>query len=159
MSTSSSSSSSSTSSSNIWLISNKRLQFFSRIRRFLQSKAARKRCTDSEHVEDIKNISTAPKTINQEVIQVTVQEKEQIEDDSSVALQKSVKRLHFGSWEEKEMAALEIQRFAKEDVKIKKLMAELGVIHVLVSMVATEVVGRRRAAVQALIELANGTYT
>lgn len=97
------------------------------------------------------NISAASKTINQEVIQVA--------DSSSVVLQRSVKRLHFGSWEEKEMAALEIQRIAKEDVKIKRLVAELGVIHVLVSMVASEVVGRRRAAVQALIELADGTYT
>lgn len=127
-----------------------KLQLFSCIRHFLQSKAARKRCTGSNHVDNI-NISAASKTINQEVIQVA--------DSSSVVLQRSVKRLHFGSWEEKEMAALEIQRIAKEDVKIKRLMAELGVIHVLVSMVASEVVGRRRAAVQALIELADGTYT
>ncbi|XP_031268236.1 U-box domain-containing protein 7-like [Pistacia vera] len=149
----------SSSSSNIWLVSYLKLQFFSRIRRFLQSKAARKRRTDSNHVDSINTSSTTSKTLinHQEVIQVAVEE--QIENDSSVVLQKSVKRIHFGSWEEKEMAALEIQRIAKEDVKIKKLMAELGVIHVLVSMVATEVVGRRQAAVQALIELANGTYT
>ncbi|XP_022724126.1 U-box domain-containing protein 7-like isoform X2 [Durio zibethinus] len=79
--------------------------------------------------------------------------------DGSVVLQKSVKRLHFGSWEEKEMAAKVIEKLAKEDVKARKVMAELGVIHMLVSMVATEVVRRRRAAIKALIELANGTFT
>ncbi|KAH7568796.1 hypothetical protein JRO89_XS06G0052000 [Xanthoceras sorbifolium] len=145
---SSSSSSSSTSSSPVWLLSYIKLHFFSRIRRFLKSKAARKRCAESKS------------GINQ-LLEEQVMEKqtETAEDDSVVVLQKSVKRLHFGSWEEKEMATMEIQRLAKEDVKIKKLMAELGVIQMLVSMVATEVVGRRRTAVKALIELANGTYT
>ncbi|KAL5839377.1 hypothetical protein ACOSQ4_011985 [Xanthoceras sorbifolium] len=145
---SSSSSSSSTSSSPVWLLSYIKLHFFSRIRCFLKSKAARKRCAESKS------------GINQ-LLEEQVMEKqtETAEDDSVVVLQKSVKRLHFGSWEEKEMATMEIQRLAKEDVKIKKLMAELGVIQMLVSMVATEVVGRRRTAVKALIELANGTYT
>ncbi|KAK1577038.1 hypothetical protein Q3G72_018586 [Acer saccharum] len=90
---------------------------------------------------------------------IKIMEKQSEVDDDCVVLQKSVKRLHFGSLEEKEMAAMEIQGLAKQDVKIKKLMAELGVIHMLVSMAATEVVGRRRTAVKALIELANGTYT
>ncbi|KAK1559772.1 hypothetical protein Q3G72_018118 [Acer saccharum] len=151
-----SSSSSSLSSSSAWLLSYIKLRFFSRIRRFLQSKTARKRCTESKT------------GINQQQMEETEQEKEEVikimekqseVDDDCVVLQKSVKRLHFGSLEEKEMAAMEIQGLAKQDVKIKKLMAELGVIHMLVSMAATEVVGRRRTAVKALIELANGTYT
>ena len=79
--------------------------------------------------------------------------------DGSVVLQKSVKRLHFGSWEEKEMAAKTIEKLVKKDIKARKLMAELGVVHMLVSMVSTEVVDRRRAAIKALIELANGTFT
>ncbi|KAK8629343.1 hypothetical protein V6N13_078187 [Hibiscus sabdariffa] len=79
--------------------------------------------------------------------------------DGSVILQKSVKRLHFGSWEEKEMAAIAIEKLAREDDKARKLMAELGVINMLVSMVDTQVVGRHRAAIKALIELANGTFT
>ncbi|KAG8635443.1 hypothetical protein MANES_16G038100v8 [Manihot esculenta] len=80
-------------------------------------------------------------------------------EDGSLVLQRSVKKLHFGSWEEKEMAAMEIVRLAKEDVKTRKLMAELGVIPALVELVASEVIARRRVAVKALIELANGTYT
>ena len=40
-------------------------------------------------------------------------------------MQKSVKRLHFGSWEE-EAAATEIRRLAQEDVKTRKSLAELG---------------------------------
>ncbi|KAF5943887.1 hypothetical protein HYC85_017964 [Camellia sinensis] len=80
------------------------------------------------------------------------------EEDGLVVLQRSVKRLHFGRWEEKEVAAKEIRRLAKEDLKMKKSLAELGVVPPLVAMVGEEVGGRRRLAVQALIELANGTY-
>ncbi|XP_052180808.1 uncharacterized protein LOC127793995 [Diospyros lotus] len=80
-------------------------------------------------------------------------------EDGLVALRRSVKRLHFGSWEEKEAAAIEIRRLAKEDSKTRKALAELGVVPPLVAMVGSEVAGRRRPAVQALIELANGSYT
>lgn len=76
-----------------------------------------------------------------------------------MGLQRSVKRLHFGSWEEKEVAAMEIRRLAQEDVKTRKSLAELGVVPPLVAMVGSPVVGRQRLAVQTLIELANGTYT
>ncbi|KAL0442668.1 UNVERIFIED_CONTAM: hypothetical protein Slati_1989500 [Sesamum latifolium] len=76
-----------------------------------------------------------------------------------VALRKSVKMLHFGSWEEKEAAAKEIKRLAEEDLKRRKTMAELGVIPPLVAMVGSEVVARQRLAVGALIELANGSFT
>lgn len=151
---------SSSSASSVWLISYTKLQFFSRIRRFLQSKSARKRQAESSSSHSNLDFSRASRSHDaEEVQQVVEKQQQQREEDDSVVLQKSVKRLHFGSWEEKEMAAMEIERLAKADAKIKKLMAELGVIQMLVSMVATEVVGRRRAAVKALIELANGTYT
>ncbi|KAL0300675.1 UNVERIFIED_CONTAM: hypothetical protein Sradi_6344300 [Sesamum radiatum] len=49
-------------------------------------------------------------------------------DGWMVALQRSVKRLHFGSWEEKEVAAEEIKKLAEQDLKRRKTMVELGVI-------------------------------
>lgn len=85
--------------------------------------------------------------------------REKSEDDSAVVLQRSVKKLHFGRWEEKEKAAMEIERLAREDGKTRKLMAELEVIPVLVAMVASDVPSRRLVGVTALIELAHGTYT
>nr|GME14544.1 U-box domain-containing protein 7-like [Ipomoea batatas] len=74
-------------------------------------------------------------------------------------MRRSVKKLHFGSWEEKEVAAAEIKRLAKEDLRRRRFMAELGVIPPLVDMVGSEMVARRRLAVQALIVLAHGSYT
>ncbi|MBA0864498.1 hypothetical protein Goshw_003625 [Gossypium schwendimanii] len=143
------------SSSSIWLLSCRKLKFFTRIRRFLQSKAARKQygSSASDHSNKLRIVN------NTDEEEDLVVEKTESELDGSMALQKSVKRLHFGSWEEKEMAAKAIEKLAKEDVKVRKLMAELGVIHMLVSMVDTEVVGRRLAAIKALIELADGTFT
>ncbi|GMI91586.1 hypothetical protein like AT2G27430 [Hibiscus trionum] len=146
----------SSTSSSIWLLSCRKLKFFTRIRRFLESKAARKRCVSSS--SDHSNKLRIKSNTNEEEDRVIIEETES-ELDGSMALQKSVKRLHFGSWEEKEMAAKAIQKLAKEDVKTRKLMAELGVIHMLVSMVATEVAGRRLAAIKALIELADDTFT
>ncbi|KAL4280202.1 hypothetical protein GQ457_03G036450 [Hibiscus cannabinus] len=146
----------SSTSSSIWLLSSRKLMFFTRIRRFLQSKAARKRCVSSSSDRSNK----LPVKINTDEVEDRVAiEKTGSELDGSMALQKSVKRLHFGSWGEKEMAAKAIGKLAKEDVKARKLMAELGVINMLVSMVATEVAGRRLTAVKALIELADGTFT
>ncbi|KAK8692580.1 hypothetical protein V6N13_076037 [Hibiscus sabdariffa] len=146
----------SSTSSSIWLLSSRKLMFFTRIRRFLQSKAARKRCLSSSSDRSNK----LPVKINTDEVEDRVAiEKTGSELDGSMALQKSVKRLHFGSWGEKEMAAKAIGKLAKEDVKARKLMAELGVINMLVSMVATEVAGRRLTAVKALIELADGTFT
>lgn len=144
-----------TSSSSIWLLSCRKLKFFTRIRRFLHSKAARKQygSSASDHSNKLRIVN------NTDEEEDLVVEKTESELDGSMALQKSVKRLHFGSWEEKEMAAKAIEKLAKEDVKVRKLMAELGVIHMLVSMVDTEVVGRRLAAIKALIELADGTFT
>lgn len=135
------------SSATLWFASYTKLQFFTRIRRFLQSKAAQKNkprakvlLMDNKEVE----------------IEVAM---DGDDEDGSLLLQRSVKKLHFGSWEEKEMAAMEIGRLAKGDVKTRKLMAELGVIPALVELVDSEVTARRQVAVKALIELANGTYT
>ncbi|KAE8707569.1 putative DNA binding protein [Hibiscus syriacus] len=146
----------SSTSSSIWLLSRRKLKFFARIRRFLQSKSARKRCVSSS--SDHSNKLLVKSNTDEEGDRVVI-EKTESELDGSMALQTWVKRLHFGSWEEKEMAAKAIGKLAKEDVKERKLMAELGVINMLVSMVATEVAGRRLAAVKALIELADGTFT
>lgn len=138
------------SSSSIFALSYLKLQFFARVRRFLQTKRAQK------------SIKTRTKAMvnkeEQATITTTVDRQSSDIDDDSVVLQRSVKRLHFGSWEEKEMAALEIEKLAREDAKMRNLMAELGVIPALVGMVASEVAGRQRVAVNALIELANGTY-
>ncbi|KAF2303041.1 hypothetical protein GH714_012838 [Hevea brasiliensis] len=121
-----------------------KLQFFTRIRRFLQSKTAQKNKPRTKVSIDNKEVGV---------------DMEGGTEDDSMVLQRSVKKLHFGSWEEKEMAAMEILRLAKEDVKTRKLMAELGVIPALVDLVASEVAARRQVAVKALIELANGTST
>ncbi|CAL0309282.1 unnamed protein product [Lupinus luteus] len=148
-------SSSSSSSSSIWVLSNIKLQFFARIRRFLQSKATRKRgCEPSDQFAKEKSIVEHKNRVeNIEEVHVMGEEK------SEMKLQRSVKKLHFGSWEEKEVAAKEIERLAKEDVKVRKLITGLGVVPVLVSMVASEMASRRRAGLTALIHLADGTYT
>ncbi|KAK6133470.1 hypothetical protein DH2020_032763 [Rehmannia glutinosa] len=83
----------------------------------------------------------------------------EVRDDWKVDLQRSVKSLHFGSWEEKDAAAKEIIELAEDDLKRRKIMAELGVIPPLVAMVGSEVVARQRLAVRALIVLANGSLT
>ncbi|EXB94641.1 hypothetical protein L484_005798 [Morus notabilis] len=159
---------SSSSSSPIWLYSYIKLRFFNRIRRFLRSKAGRKRYTPSDHDHHQLAIKDCSRDDAVEVVQGDVlqaMETTKVDccrgggDDVAAGLQRAVKRLHFGSGEEKEMAAKEIQSLAKEDVKLRKLVAELGVIPVLVTMASSEVAHRRRVAVAALIELANGTYT
>lgn len=148
-----SSSSSSPPCSPIWLLPHIKLHFFARIQRFLRLKAARKRCGSSGGFDVA---SSTAKGINNEVV---VQALEKESEDESAVLQRSVKKLHFGSWLEKEMAVKEIERLAREDGKTRKFLAQLGVIPVLVAMAASEVAAQRRLAVTALIELANGTYT
>ena len=137
------------SSSSIFALSYLKLQLFARVRRFLQTKRAQKSIKTRTHAMVIKEEQATITTVDRQSSDI---------DDDSVVLQRSVKRLHFGSWEEKEMAALEIEKLAREDAKMRNLMAELGVIPALVGMVASEVAGRQRVAVNALIELANGTY-
>lgn len=167
---SSSSSSCSSSSSPIWLYSYIKLRFFTRIRRFRRSKADRKRSTPSDHHHQPAAIRDSQDDVVEVVVVVEdVQAMETAKGggigggggggDDVARLQRAVKGLHFGSWEEKEMAARDIQNLAKEDVKLRKSVAELGVIPVLVAMASSEVTRRRRVAVAALIELANGTYT
>ncbi|XP_041028962.1 U-box domain-containing protein 12-like [Juglans microcarpa x Juglans regia] len=137
----------------IWLLPHIKLHFFARIRRFLRLKAARKRCGSSGGVDVA---SSTARGVNNEVV---VQALERESEDESAVLQRSVKKLHFGSWLEKEMAVKEIEKLAREDGKTRKFLAQLGVIPVLVAMAASEVATQRRVAVTALIELANGTYT
>ncbi|KAJ6402177.1 hypothetical protein OIU84_014295, partial [Salix udensis] len=142
---------SSPSSSSICELSCLKFQFFARFRWFLQTKRAQKSIkTRTKAMVDQEEQAAIP-TVNRK--------SSEIDDDSSAVLQRSVKRLNFGSWEEKETAALEIKKLAREDAKMRKLMAELGVIPALVGMVASEEAGRQRVAVNALIELANGNYT
>lgn len=143
----------SSSSSPIWLYSYIKLRFFNRIRRFLRSKSSnRKRNTTSSDPHHFDTSSLRP-------TKVMVKESSNDHEDGGLGLQRAVKKLHFGSWEEKELAAEEIGTLAKDDVKVRKLVGGLGVIPVLVSMAASEVVDRRRVAVFALVQLANGTYT
>lgn len=130
------------------------LRFLTRMRHLLRLKAAKKDCKLPELVAE--NIDTdmvaceAAKGRDQDC---------DGDRDWMAALRKFVKMLHFGSWEEKEAAAREMKKLAEEDVKRRRIMAELGVIPPLVSMVGSEVVARRRLAVRALIELANGSFT
>jgi hypothetical protein len=158
----------SSSSSSIWVLSNIKLQFFTRIRRFLQSKATRKRCDASNCLnreENTQNRDEQNKVVKIETIEAMENHKEEEEEEeeeveeTEILLQKTVKMLHFGNSEEKEVAAKEIESLVKEDVKVRKLITELGVVPVLVSMVASQVASRRSAGLTALIHLADGTYT
>ncbi|KAI8001232.1 U-box domain-containing protein 45 [Camellia lanceoleosa] len=142
------------SDSSPWL----KLRFFLRIRRFLQLKTSNKRHTPSDSFDKPRVIDIDDEEKQEHDMGMEKREEGDEEEDGLVVLQRSVKRLHFGRWEEKEVAAKEIRRLAKEDLKMKKSLAELGVVPPLVAMVGEEVGGRRRLAVQALIELANGTY-
>jgi hypothetical protein len=152
----------SSSSSSIWVLSNIKLQFFTRIRRFLQSKATRKRCDASNCLnrdENTQNRDEQNKVVKIETIEAMENHKEEEVEETEILLQKTVKMLHFGNSEEKEVAAKEIESLVKEDVKVRKLITELGVVPVLVSMVASQVASRRSAGLTALIHLADGTYT
>ncbi|KAA8519677.1 hypothetical protein F0562_013878 [Nyssa sinensis] len=138
------------SASSPWFIAYTKLRFFTRIRRFLKLKTSSKRFGTSDRFDRPRIIDTDKEDQDMD---------RESEDAGSVVLQTSVKRLHFGSCEEKEVAAKEIKRLAKEDLKMRKSLAELGVVPTLVAMVGSEVVDRRSLAVQALIELASGSYT
>lgn len=142
--------------------------FFTKLRRFLLFKAAKNQYKSSDQSEKLRVLtSTSSKEEKVEEGNSTsskegkVEEgmEKEIDQDDWMVLQRSVKGLHFGRWEEKELAAKEIKKLAKEDMKRRKSMAELGVIQPLVAMVESEVVKRQRLAVQALIELANGSFT
>ncbi|XP_057764290.1 U-box domain-containing protein 4-like [Salvia miltiorrhiza] len=130
------------------------IRFLSRIRRRLRLKSPNKDCKPAE---------VAAEPIGTDMITCEEAKGDHHDRDGDrnwmAALKKSVKMLHFGSWEEKEAAAREMKKLAEEDVKRRRTMAELGVIPPLVAMVGSEVAARQRLAVQALIELANGSFT
>ncbi|KAF3656620.1 hypothetical protein FXO38_13794 [Capsicum annuum] len=151
---------STTSSSNFDLTYIK-LRFFTKVRRFLQLRAKPSNKPLLFHPSD-HQINNSESTLT-----VVIEESEKVEklgemgkegDNKDngwmMVLQKSVKKLHFGSLDEKEVAVKEIKKLAKEDLKRRKLMAELGVIPPLVAMVAGS-----HQAVQALIQLGNGSFT
>ncbi|KAL1204111.1 U-box domain-containing protein 7 [Cardamine amara subsp. amara] len=148
---------SSSSSSSVWQLQYMKLHFFTKIRSLLKSKA-------SSRKRNVQASSEKPRTqLDSDMVaappEVVVVLKPQKDENEEVVFQKTVKKLHFGSWEEKEKAAIEIEILAREDKKTRKLMAELGVLQVLVSMVASDVAGHQRAAVKALVQLSHGTYT
>ncbi|CAA0372457.1 unnamed protein product [Arabidopsis thaliana] len=144
------------SSSSVWQLQYMKLNFFTKIRCLLKSKASFRKSNlqalpeKSRTYQDSEKVAALP----EEIVS-----KPPEDENEEVVLQKTVKKLHFGSWEEKEKAAIEIEKLAREDKKTRKLMAELGVIQVLVSMVASDVSGHQKAAVNALIQLSHGTYT
>jgi len=147
---SSSSSSSSSSVSNKF--SSTWLKFFVKFRRILiQSRKPRKQLQFES-----KELQFESKIEEKEEEQGR---REESEESGEIVMQKAVKKLLFGKSEEREMAALEIRRLAEEDVKIRKNLAELGVIPPLVKMVDSGENSRRRSAVQALLQLADGTFT
>lgn len=96
-------------------------------------------------------------------MEIKQQNQEQNGAIDMMAIQRSAKRLNFGSYEEKEMAAKEIKRLAMaDDGCVKRTMAELGIVQSLVSMLMDSRDGDglsgRVSAVEALIELAKGTF-
>ncbi|KAI7737668.1 hypothetical protein M8C21_027837 [Ambrosia artemisiifolia] len=136
------------SSSSTWSQVLVKLRFFTKIRRFVRKTSASKGCDDERTTQVIAD--------HHKSVDVDVQN----DDDESLILQRSVKRIHFGTKDEKAAAAREIKRLARDDLIRRKLMAELGVIPPLVAMVGSDyIISHRRVAVQALVELANGTCT
>ncbi|CAK9148149.1 unnamed protein product [Ilex paraguariensis] len=142
-------------SSTTWFITYTKLRFFTRIRRLLHPKTSNNKPYQPSDQNNTPRLQTIAKEPNPEEEGTMESESE---DDFAV-LQTSVKKLHFGSWEEKEAAARDIKRLAGGDLKRRKIMGGLGVVPPLVEMVGSEVARRRKVAVQALIELSNGTFT
>ncbi|XP_030547259.2 uncharacterized protein LOC115752966 [Rhodamnia argentea] len=140
--------------SSSWLRSYMKLRLFARLRRFLRAKTAGK----SRKQPGLVGVSASRRGINSQD-DVDRGGGDSTMEDGSVALQRAVKRVHFGSAEERQAAAAEIVRLAREDARAKKLMAELGVVQALVAMVGVNGDGARRGAIRALIELANGNHT
>ncbi|CAI9279562.1 unnamed protein product [Lactuca saligna] len=152
----------SSSSSSAWHQVYVKLRFFSRIRRLLVNKTStvnNKRCEQSSD-QSADGRTTEILIIDQGEKSESINHGDDDDDDDCGILQKSVKRLHFGNLEEKAAAAKVIKRLAGDDLKQRKLMADLGVIPPMVAMLGSEyTTTHRRLAVQALLELANGTCT
>ncbi|XP_056862600.1 uncharacterized protein LOC108808198 isoform X1 [Raphanus sativus] len=148
-------SSSSSSSSSVWQHHYMKLHFFSRIRSLLKSKASSRKRDLQRSPEMSRTQKDSEKVVAPpEILSIPPED-----ENEEVVLQRTVKKLHFGTFEEKEKAAIEIEKLSREDKKIRKLMAELGVLQVLVSMVASDISGHQRSAVMALIQLSHGTHT
>ncbi|XP_020583689.1 U-box domain-containing protein 1 [Phalaenopsis equestris] len=83
------------------------------------------------------------------------------EKEEQMAIRRAVKGLHFGGWAQKEEAAATIRDLAKRDLSKKRALAELGVVPPLVSMLveAEEGGACQRLALEALVELANASFT
>lgn len=153
------------SSTTTWLYTYTKTSFFARIRRFLLVKAnsssKKQQFGPPDHLFDNNNPRIIINTRNSKVSEVpdmqqqvaAVKEKE---ENGWTVLQRSVKKLHFGSWEEKEMAMESIKKLARNGSKTKKSLAELGVIPPLIGMIQSE---KQSLAVQTLIQLANGSFT
>ncbi|KAK1320349.1 hypothetical protein QJS10_CPA03g00144 [Acorus calamus] len=82
----------------------------------------------------------------------------EMEEKTALSLQRAVKQLHFGCPAERAIAAREIKDLARADLRTRRSLASLGVVPSLVSMVGCGG-SSGVAAVEALIELAHGTYT
>lgn len=132
-----------------------KLHFFTKIRSLLKSKASSRKRNLQDSPEESRTHQDSDKVAPP--LETALKPPE--DENEELVLQKTVKKLHFGSLEEKEKAAIEIEKLAREDKKTRKLMAELGVLQVLVSMVDSDVAGHQRSAVKALIQLSHGTYT
>ncbi|CAN8247098.1 unnamed protein product [Cochlearia groenlandica] len=157
--------SSSSSSSSLWQLQYMKLHFFTKIRSLLKSKSSSSSSRKKGHnfhqasPQKSRTKQESEKVVPPPPLEIMVSSLPQDQDENEeVVLQRTVKKLHFGSLEEKEKAAVEIEKLAKEDKKTRKLMVELGVLQVLVSMVASDVHGHQKAAVNALIQLSHGTY-
>ncbi|KAI6703633.1 hypothetical protein NL676_012769 [Syzygium grande] len=131
-----------------------KLRLFARLRRLLRTKTAEK----SPKQSSLFGVSASRRGIHN-TGDVDRGGSSAAREDGPVALQRAVKRVHFGSAEERRAAAAEIARLAREDARAKKLMAELGVVQALVAMVGVNGDGARRGAIRALIELADGNHT
>lgn len=141
---------------NNWFFACTKLRFFTRMRRFLRLSATERQRKPPEKKQE-KVIDAYREIKIEDCMAGKLEGGRNYGDGWVVVLHRSVKRLHFGSGEEKEAAAEEIWKLAGEDLKRRKTMVELGVIPPLVAMMSSEVVARRRVAVRALIELANGS--
>ncbi|WOK91375.1 hypothetical protein Cni_G00066 [Canna indica] len=83
-----------------------------------------------------------------------------VEPTAAAMTRKAVKQLHFGECEEVRLAAAaEIKKLAAGDPRRKRLVAALGVVPPLVSLlVELKDDRRRKLVVETLVELAHGTF-
>eukprot|EP01018_Ginkgo_biloba_P021033 Gb_41829 [translate_table: standard] len=165
-----------------WLIAYSKLKFFRCLLRLIKRK---KKCTHSKkcnnHYEDSRadmkddpptKFNSNPGCIEEigHTKPINCFEKgdrdgdkveEEIVDSQITRLEvrQAVKHIHFGCADSKFKAALQIHRIAKQDFRMKKSLAILGVIPPLVTMLDSSIRGHQCRALQALIELSNGNYT